>query len=281
MGELVEIMNLNHDINEFNDVRMSSLYVRDVLAANSDNLRLLLDIEPPNNLASATDIVMRHYHSEQRIRTLSQNLTHNTQKPNEIHNREPPVSRPQYNYLPTYKPVYPTHVSMAPRFNSYTPSFPPNPNFYQRPAYHQQYVQPSIPKPQFPSQAIPIQTRPANNQRFFTNQQVFGKPKTPSNVFPPRNSNKPNGESPSIEDYDYQYSYSEPPLTNDTYQQLLPEPYLEYLPSETYLTNEQFVEQTEHQHFHEDSDEGTEIDDVTFGESPLRIPTCITRVENQ
>ncbi|GJQ85496.1 hypothetical protein Trydic_g17523 [Trypoxylus dichotomus] len=169
-------------------INQNELNALDVLAANSDNnLRLLLDIKPANNLASATDIVIRHYHNEQRIRTLSQNLIHHTQKPNEIHSRKPPVNRSQSNYFPTYKPVYPTHVSMAPRFNSY---IPPNPNFYQRPAYQQQYVRPSIPKAQFPSQPIPIQTRPANNQRFFTNQQVFGKPKTPSNVFSPRNSNK-------------------------------------------------------------------------------------------
>ncbi|GJQ71448.1 hypothetical protein Trydic_g11173 [Trypoxylus dichotomus] len=130
-------------------INQNELNALDVLAANSDNnLRLLLDIKPANNLASATDIVIRHYHNEQRIRTLSQNLTHHTQKPNEIHNRKPPVNRSQSNYLPTYKPVYPTHVSMAPRFNSY---IPPNPNFYQRPAYHQQHVRPSIPKPQFPS----------------------------------------------------------------------------------------------------------------------------------
>ncbi|GJQ71449.1 hypothetical protein Trydic_g11174 [Trypoxylus dichotomus] len=61
----------------------------------------------------------------------------------------------------------------------------------------------------------------------------FKKAGPPNFLLEELHNNEFVGESPPIEDYDHQYPYSEPLLTNDTYQQLVPEPYLEYPPSET------------------------------------------------
>ena len=63
-----------------------------------------------------------------------------------------------------------------------------NTQFYKQPTFRQPNAPPffSNTRSQFPSQPINIQPNPSNQpQRFFTNQQVFGKPQ---NIFKPNNN---------------------------------------------------------------------------------------------
>lgn len=169
-------------------IRQNELNALDVLAANSDNtLRLLLDIRQPATISEATSVVMRHQHNEHRIKTLTQNQTHPVQKPNQTQNTKFPSNKPSHNYIHTHAPPHPTYAAPTPQFKTYMPPPQPYYNFNQTPTF---YRSPTQQKPQFPSQPVPIQTRPVH-QRFPTNQQVYGKPKAPSNVFAPKNSHKP------------------------------------------------------------------------------------------
>ncbi|KAL1489352.1 hypothetical protein ABEB36_014265 [Hypothenemus hampei] len=50
----------------------------DVLSTNTDdNLRLLLDLKQPNTLTVASDVVIRHFHNEMRINSLSRRQNNN------------------------------------------------------------------------------------------------------------------------------------------------------------------------------------------------------------
>ncbi|KAL1489539.1 hypothetical protein ABEB36_013493 [Hypothenemus hampei] len=66
-------------------MNQNELNTLDVLSANTDdNLRLLLDLKQPNTLTAASDIVIRHFHNEMRINSLSRrqnNNIHTTNKP--------------------------------------------------------------------------------------------------------------------------------------------------------------------------------------------------------
>lgn len=164
----------------------------DVLMANvDDKLRLLLDIRQPNNLAQASDIVIRHFYNDQRINSLQfdnrqkQKTFIPPQKPftqehpqrsffNQLHSNNHPIQKQQF-------------------MNNFSqPHFSNNrPNFSNQPMYRQPFVnkfsQNNFNKPNFPSQPINIQSRQIP-RHFPTNSQVFGKP---HNVFAPKNSYKP------------------------------------------------------------------------------------------
>lgn len=83
------------------------------------------------------------------------------------HKNQPQVLRPN------------TQTQMRPNFNAHT--------------QNNQFRAPQT----FPSRPIPIQPRPVNQQRFFTNSQVFKYPQQNRNVFKPNNSNVSNMTRPT------------------------------------------------------------------------------------
>ncbi|KAL1491837.1 hypothetical protein ABEB36_012372 [Hypothenemus hampei] len=175
-------------------MNQNELNALDVLSANTDdNLRLLLDLKQPNTLTTASDVVIRHFHNEMRINSLSRrqnNNFHPTAKTTNVNRK--PQPRTYNNFVPSYQSSH-----QQPSFqNLQQQYFQPTPKFYTQPTYQQQHDFSKNEnvywnKPQFPSQPINIQPKQIP-QKFLTNRQVFGKPNNGSNVFSPKNSHKPN-----------------------------------------------------------------------------------------
>lgn len=120
-----------------------------VLLANvSSELRTILLINNHHELDDTYNTILNHSLIEQQLGTRNQMLrnTNNSQQ-NVMHKPHQPQQKPQNN-------------AFLPSTNSYRPYF---------------QTMPSTSKQQFPSQPINIQPRPVQH-RFFTNQQVFGKP---------------------------------------------------------------------------------------------------------
>lgn len=142
----------------------------DVLLINvDDNLRNILELKETKKLTDAEDIITKHFYNRQRITSIQEE--HKTKHPN-----------PQR--IMTAKPVNPPFNPFnTPRLNYFnTNSFPKPTSFQQQPNYsinRQSY---------FPSQPINIQPRPQIDKKYFTNEQVFGKPR---NVFASQANFKP------------------------------------------------------------------------------------------
>ncbi|GJQ75525.1 hypothetical protein Trydic_g17611 [Trypoxylus dichotomus] len=183
-------------------ISQNELNSLDILAANSDEgLRLVLDIKTPTTLSDASEIVTQHFHNDARIRNLSKR-SHN---PRQIDRSSyPQVTKqsslhmnPNHRYVPPQPLVTPTHSNF---YNSRQDIFTSYPNF-SRPIM--QNTLPSQPQfnrshpsqGNFPSQPIPIQSRPVK-QQFFTNRQVFGKPPSQKNVCAPKSNPGPRNFEP-------------------------------------------------------------------------------------
>lgn len=153
-------------------IEMSAVTV--LLANTPSELRTILMFRNPNTIDEAYDIALNHSLVEQQIQARSNILSQRT---------------PNTNFTPKQLPPKQTQQQIQMRPYTYSNNFVPiqQPNFNNfNPSYSNQS------KPAFPSQPINIQSRPVP-QRFFTNQQVFGKP---TNVFSKENSNK-NNEKPT------------------------------------------------------------------------------------
>lgn len=130
----------------------------DVLLVNvDDNLRNMLELKEIKKLTEAEDIIIKYFYNRQRITSIQEE--HKTKNPN-----------PQRIIPP--KPV-----------NSPFGTFNTNP-FFKPTSFHQQPNKQSY----FPSQPINIQPKPQPDKKYFTNEQVFGKPK---NVFASQSNFKP------------------------------------------------------------------------------------------
>ncbi|KAK9711421.1 Integrase zinc binding domain [Popillia japonica] len=183
-------------------ISQNELNALDILAANSDDgIRLILDIKAPATLAEASEAVTRHFHNNTRINNLFRKLDNSRtiNKPPQI--QLPKQNFPQFNQIPLQKraTLFPPDNSYTHRQNTSTafPNYPPQNMFSNQSNFNR-----TIPRQNnFPSQPIPIQTRPIK-QHFPTNQQVFGKPQLQKNVFAPKNE-----ESYGNAGYDPSYNH--------------------------------------------------------------------------
>ncbi|KAL1487568.1 hypothetical protein ABEB36_015768 [Hypothenemus hampei] len=142
-------------------INQNELNALDVLSANiDDNLRFLLDLKQPNTLTAASDVVIRHFHNEMRINSLSRrqnNNFHTTVKTTNFNRKAQP--RTYNHFVSSYQ-----NSDQQPNFqNLQQQYFQPIPNFYTQPTY-QQHDFPKNEnvhwnKPQFSSQPINIQPR--------------------------------------------------------------------------------------------------------------------------
>ncbi|GJQ65376.1 hypothetical protein Trydic_g7487 [Trypoxylus dichotomus] len=175
-------------------------------------------------------------------------------QPNTLANASDIVLRHHHNEIRINTLILNQNTQATPKSNPST-KFPPKNVPYKAP--YGQFVH--MPHPYPP---IPVQTKPVA-RNFPTNQQVFGKPRTPSNVFSPKNSHKPiappehllrnlfrkTGPSNIVveELHNTEYPTETTPDEYDEYQ---------YPNSEQYPVNEEYyVESSDFQNFRDAPDE--------------------------
>lgn len=155
--------------NQYNKVSLKT-FIRGL----TGNLQSIIRLRNPETLEKA----MAYVTEEENFR-YTQNIAFSTNRQHLVQDKTPfksnnvmksPFNGPTNHQVPPYQ---------TPMFRYQNPHFTPvYNNQFSRPAFPQfPAMQFSQPKPNFPSQPINIQPRPAPPQKFFTNAQVFGKPK--------------------------------------------------------------------------------------------------------
>lgn len=185
-------LKINSDPSLEADIKASLINQNEVTAVTvllsnvNSELRTLLMITKPKDIDEATSLVINHTLMEQQI-NYKFNAPNRNPKPHYSNNnnfRPPNFSQPQQQ-------LFSNRSHQPPSFSQPQQQSFSNRN-YQPPNFNQQSF-PNRPfnqfqQQQFPSQPINIQPRQAPPKKFFTNSQVFGKPKA---VFSPQNSHKP------------------------------------------------------------------------------------------
>lgn len=148
--------------NQYNKVSLKT-FIRGL----TGNLQSIIRLRNPETLEQA----MAYVTEEENFR-YTQNIAFSTNRQHSAQDKAP--FRPSNNTKLNYQLPY-----QMPMTRYQNPHFTPvYNNQFSRPAFPQlPAMQFSQPKPSFPSQPINIQPRPAPPQKFFTNAQVFGKPK--------------------------------------------------------------------------------------------------------
>lgn len=181
-------LKINSDSNLSNEIKQLMIQQNEVSAVTvllsnvHSELRTLLMISNTKTIDDATTLVLNHSLMEQQI---NYRPSHSNPRPSQPMNR--PVRQQYYPPGNSYSQHFPqTYYANEHRTISHNvpQTFTPSNNF-KPPQQSSFYNRPSN---SFPSQPINLQPRQLPPKRYFTNEQVFGKPK---NVFAPKNSHKP------------------------------------------------------------------------------------------